>query len=114
MQLPAIRNAVLTKVEAKAFTADYDRAATAGSTKWTGSEEIFWSETTEEVTTGDRVNVIIKRSLVIDAAVVIPFAVDDIVTATRDSATVTGTVQRIVTTKADGLAGVVRVVLENA
>lgn len=113
MQLPSIRNATLTKVEPKAFTADYDRDATVGAPRWTGSEEVFWSETMEEVTTGNQTNVIIKRSLVIDAAVVIPWSVDDVVTASRDGTTVSGVIQRIVTTKGNGLAGVTRVVLEN-
>jgi hypothetical protein len=113
VKLPAITNATLTKVEAKSLTADYDRDVVAGTVKWTGAEAVFWSETEEEVTTDSVVNVIIKRSLVIDASVSIPWDVDDIVTATHDGATVHGTVQRFVNTKADGFAGVTRVVLEN-
>lgn len=113
MKLPSITNATLTKVEGKAFTADYDRDATTSAAKWTGTEEVLWSETTEEVTTGNATNVIIRRSLVIDASIVIPWAVDDKVTATWEGDTVTGIAQKIVVTKATGLVGVIRVVLEN-
>lgn len=124
MKLPSITNATLTKVEGKGFSPDYDRDATLGVAKWTGSEEVFWSESMAQQTSGDRndkivsgVNrsdVIIKRSLVVDAALVIDWRIDDTVTVTRNGATEIGIIQSVRRSEATGLASITRLILDDA
>lgn len=125
MKLPSITNATLTKVETAGFTSDYNEVATIGATKWTGTEEVFWSEITEHVNTGDggrrgrdqqqRVaDILVRRFLVVDAALAVTFAIGDIVSVTFNSIAETGVVDRVTITKATGLAGVVRLELRNA
>lgn len=122
MKLPSITNATLTAVNTAGFKGDYDQAATTGASKWSGAEAVFWSEDTEIVASGDRQkrvggersDVLIHRSVVIDAALAVTFSIGDIITATTYVGTETGVVQRILQTRGDGLPSTVRLYLEDA
>lgn len=115
VRLPSLRNATLTKVAGQGFSADYDRDATAGSTKWTGSEGVFWSESEAEISTGsNQTDIIVRRSLVVDSALEVTWATDDVVTVTYLGAAQTGIVQSIKKTTATGLPGVIRLLLDDA
>lgn len=122
VKLPSLTNATLTKVETAGFTSDYDQVATVGATKWSGTEEVYFSEVTDHVNAGavwagdavERADVVVRRSVVVDSALPVTFAIGDIVTVTRDAVTEVGTVDRVTVTKATGLAGVTRLVLKNA
>jgi hypothetical protein len=114
VRLPAIENATLTAVNAAGFTADADLPATTGTQKFTGTQAAFFSQTTERVTVGSGSDVIVRRSLIVDADVNIAFAVGDRVAFTYLDAPSTAVVRRVARTTAPGLPGVTRLTLEDA
>jgi hypothetical protein len=114
MHLPAIENATLTAVNAAGFAADADQAATTGTQKWAGSEGAFFSQITERITAGTTSDVIVRRSLIVDAALTAAFAIGDTLTFTYEDSPQTAIVRRVARTTAPGLPGVVRLTLEDA
>jgi hypothetical protein len=113
MQLPSLPNATLTAVNGPGFKADYDRDAAPGAVKFTGAAQAYFSEQILEQV-GNQEDVIIRRSVVVDSHLDIDWEINDTVTVERDGGTITGTIQSIRTTGAPGLAGVTRLILENA
>lgn len=114
MKLPAITNAILSRVQAAGFTDDYDQVATVGADKWTGSERIYFQQETERVPRAGESDVIVGRSLVVSADVPVTFQIGDVATVTPDDdAEVALTVRRVARTVAPGLAGVVRLAVED-
>lgn len=113
MKLPAIRNATLTRVQGQGFTADAELPATAGGEKWAGEEEAFFSEITERVEPGGSTDVVVRRSLVVDAALAVDFAIGDTLTIDYQGNLRTAAVRRVGRTTAPRLAGVTRLVLED-
>src|SRR3954447_20067073 len=114
MTLPSITNAHLTKVESKAFTADYDRAGTYGTVKYTGSLLVFLSLTEEQVSTPSESNVLVHRSFVVTDTVSIAFAIDDQVTIDSYGTAIVGTIRAVKASRAPGFDGVIRVILDDA
>lgn len=120
MKLPSIVNAKLTLVQSPGFTDDYDLPETVGATKWTGSEDVYYSETLDHVMRGEREDrrgerddELLRRYLVVDANLAVTFSYGDVVTIVRDGVTQNGNVRKVTTSKAFGV-GVVRLVLEDA
>lgn len=113
MTLPAIENATLTRVQAAGLTADYDQPAQPGTEKWAGSQGAFFSEITERIQTGGATDVVVRRSLVLDAALEVAFAIGDLLTIDYDGDQRTAVVRRVGRTIAPGLDGVTRLVLED-
>ena len=109
-----LTNATLTAVAGPGFTEDYDDPATAGSSKWSGSEDVTFSEITERVQIGGESNTIVRRSLIVDSELAVSWAIGDVLTVTYDGAARTVTVRRVGKTLATGLDGVVRLVLDDA
>ena len=112
--LPALTNAMLTAVSGPGFTEDYDDPGTSGSGKWTGTEEVLFSEQAERVQIGGSSNIIVARYVVVDAELDVPWEIGDVLTLTYDGDAKTVTVRRISKTLATGLDGVVRLVLDDA
>ena len=113
MRLPAITNATLTAVAGAGFSDDYDDAATAGASKWTGSEDVLYSTSMTEQNAAGTSDVIEARSLVVSDDLDVDFEIGDVLTWTYRGDTQSDSVQRIAPTTAPGLAGVVRLVIED-
>jgi hypothetical protein len=108
-------NATLSAVNAAGSAPDYDRDAAVGSSKWTGSERVFWVEAQERISFGDQSDVALMRHLLVDPALAVAFTTGDIVTVTRDdaSSTETGRVQHVATAGSAITGTVTRLILEN-
>lgn len=113
MKLPAITNATLTRVQGPGFSDDYDDAATTGADKWTGTEEVFYRTSAERIDAGGSSDVIVGRSLVVSDELDVDFAIGDTLSWTYRDVPQTAKVRRVAPTTAPGLAGVVRLVIED-
>ena len=124
MTLPALTNATLTQVATAGFQADGDLPATVGTAKWTGAQDVFWSEVINEVTQDQLLpgrvrrfhgteDIFTRRYLIVDANVDIPWAIDDVVTVISQGDTFNGVVQVITTSRAPSF-GVTRLELTDA
>lgn len=111
MKLPSITNSTLLSVHAAGFSDDYGQAATQGAEKWSGEEDVYFREQAERIQTGGASDVIVGRSVVVSDDLDIEFSIGDRLTL-QDVADVL-TVRRIARTVAPGLAGVVRLVVED-
>lgn len=116
MSVLELHNGTLTLVRAAGFAPDYDRDAAPGVTKFTGAERVYWSETEARITTGTGSDVIVSRSLLVDPALPVTWVRGDIVTVTRDGASVaqTGIVRSLMTSGTDETDRVTRLLLEDA
>jgi hypothetical protein len=113
MKLPAITNATLTAVTGAGFSDDYDDAATAGASKWSGSEDVFYRTSAERIDAGGSSDVIVGRSLVVSDALAVDFEIGDVLSWTYRDEAQSATVRRVAPTTAPDLAGVVRLVIED-
>lgn len=113
MELPAITNATLTAVHGPGFSPDYEQPATEGTAKFSGAEDVFFSEVTERIDNGGASDVVVRRSVVLDAALAVDFEIGDTLALTFEGDARTATVRRVGRTTAPGLAGVTRLVVED-
>jgi hypothetical protein len=114
MKLPAITNATLSAVAGAGFSDDYDQSATAGASKWTGSESVYFQRQTERVDAGGRSDVIVGRSVVVSDDLAVAWEIGDVLTVTPlGEAQQTLKVRRVAPTRAPGLAGVVRLAVDD-
>jgi hypothetical protein len=58
-------NALLTAIVSAGGSEDYDASAAAGSSKWTGSAEAYFTEQRERSYAAGQADVILRRSLII-------------------------------------------------
>jgi hypothetical protein len=113
--LPPIRNATLTAVAGAGSSDDYDATGDVGLTKWAGAERVFWSEDAGRDANGTEVNVIVGRSMVVEAGLPVAWKIGDVVTVHRDGyQTQTATVRHVATTTNPLFPGVTRLIMENA
>jgi hypothetical protein len=114
MKLPAITNATLSAVAGAGFSDDYDQSATAGASKWTGSESVYFQRETERVDAGGRSDVIVGRSVVVSDELAVTWEIGDVLTVTPlGEAQQSLKVRRVAPTRAPGLAGVVRLAVDD-
>jgi hypothetical protein len=114
MKLPAITNATLSAVAGAGFSDDYDQSATAGASKWTGSEPVYFQRETERVDAGGRSDVIVGRSVVVSDELAVTWEIGDVLTVTPLGESVQSLkVRRVAPTRAPGLAGVVRLAVDD-
>lgn len=113
--LPSITNASLTRVRDAGGSSDYDADASGGTDKWTGAQRVFWSEVADSAAVGTEVNVRVSRSLVVATALVVPWAIGDVVTVDRDGyQTEEAIVRHVQATRSPQVPGVVRLIMEDA
>jgi hypothetical protein len=114
VRLPAITNATLTAVAGAGFSDDYDQSATAGASKFSGEEPVYFQRETERVEAGGRSDVIVGRSVVVSDSLSISWEIGDVLTVTPlGEAQQSLKVRRVAPTRAPGLAGVVRLAVDD-
>jgi hypothetical protein len=114
MKLPAITNATLSAVAGAGFSDDYDQSATAGASKFAGEEPVYFGRTTERVEAAGRSDVIVGRSVVVSDELAVTWEIGDVLTVTPLGESVQSLkVRRVAPTRAPGLAGVVRLAVDD-
>lgn len=88
-------NALLTSIDAAGAPADFDQAAGAGSSVWTGAEPAYYTERRERVVRGGNSDVELRRYLTIRSAIGRLLDTGQSVTFEHAGATVVGTVQLV-------------------
>lgn len=112
--LPSITNATLTAVAGAGLSDDYDLGATGGSSKWSGEESVYFQRETERVERGGASDVIVGRSVVVSDELAVTWEIGDVLTvAPVGEGVQTLTVRRVAPTRAPGMAGVVRLAVED-
>jgi hypothetical protein len=114
VRLPAITNATLFAVAGAGFSDDYELEETAGASKWSGEEPVYFQRETERIEAVGRSDVIVGRSVVVSDEVAVTWEIGDVLTVTPlGEAQVALKVRRVAPTRAPGLAGVVRLAVDD-
>lgn len=108
-------NATLSAVTTAGQLPDYDRDATAGTSKFSGSERVFLTKASERDSMAGGSDVILHRQLLVDPEIGVVWAEGDVVTFTPDgSATETAIVRRFGTSGTIDSGTVTRLTFEEA
>lgn len=86
--MPPQTNATVTAVGNAPVAEDWDRAGAAGASKFAGAIRGYYSERLTRIPRGDTVDVITRRTLILDVADVdtLDLDVDDVITIALDDA----------------------------
>jgi hypothetical protein len=116
MTVLALYNATLSLVKGVGSSGDYDRDPVLGSTKFTGSERVFWSESEERVTVGTDSDIVVRRTMLVDPELGVTWQQGDTVTIVRDgsASNETARVRRFMVSGTDETDRVARVIMEDA
>lgn len=115
MQLP-MANATLMAVRTAGASEDFDTPGGDGGEKWSDPEGVgvFVTEKSELVTSAERADVVVTRSVLAPAEVPVDFQTGDVLVLERGSDTIEESVQAVQRTEYPGVPGVVRLYLTNA
>lgn len=88
--MPPQANVTVTRVTGGGRGDDWDRPAAAGPQKWAGAARAYYRETTDRVTGGGRLDVFLRRELIVDTADVeaMDLDTDDVITWRVDGSSV--------------------------
>lgn len=113
MRFPPTTNATLSRVQAGAGAEDYDDTPAAGADKWTGSQGVLIVGEQASQDSGGDSSIIASRTVIVDNALAVTWERGDLLTFTYRGQGETATVRDVKQTFAQGLPGVVRLVLRD-
>lgn len=105
-------NATLTDVAAGGQAEDYERGPSAGPSKWSGAEGVYFTEVAERAV-GEASTLVIRRSVLAPADLPVEFSDGDTITLSTEAGALSEPVRRIQRTSYPGAPGVVRLHLED-